>query len=1070
MAAKSIKHANTGNIEFLSKSSYDQLYSSILFALGKNAPFAPLTIQGSNLSWAPRVSGNYRSITDAPDDLIGTLGLLWEQTKKELQPKLEAQDLSFVLEVPDLSYIFYTENSANNDGVINHRFQLLITGWACKKGSIKKDEGDVGMTTRILEAQSKLQNVIAQMVDETGKPISNGDFIYTFGDSIAKDEKTDALGIIKTGLCVVGSKLTYTYKLTGQTKSIVVQKNIETYTIIFAPTTDFSIRVIDQHDNPLQAHKVNVEYGSKTFALETDGLGMVYIENVLYTDPSLQTTISVDGYGSESFPVTCPKCDITVRVQVKEPIKPYLKVIREGNPIADYSVTLSGKISGTYASNAEGIIPLDNLAVGDSIDVRSVSEANIISKSFTIEDNKAEYIFELPAIAIKEEEKPIIQASHIKVLRRSDNQPVPEYSLRFESATMNGVSLTDINGIIPMENVTIGSIIKVYKSNEDKPEEIQIEKDRVEYIIYVDEEAKPETQICHIKVIDEGGMPVKGLSVKIDSSKSNGYLVSDEFGIIPVGELNVGEEIRCNVPAENQYYTFIVEKGKEEYVISVKQKPEVKTMDCHIKVVEGPEQIPVGNFSLRIESDTMHGYFLTDTYGVLPLEEMVPGMNVSCYVEQDKDPVLFTIEGGKEEYLVQIDKNHDITQGDIMITLVDKDKKTPVTPATITLTNNNGEKFTQRNDYKGSIIVPKSFFNDNKTVHFHAENNNKRIRDCKFKYTNDCDNYVIYLTNPRSWKWLMWLFLIPLLLLLSLVRCERDITVHTVDGKGQSVSNAVVQLKYNEHALYKNGQFFYNRSQQLQGTTDNDGYYTFKDTPCSIYSYLFYTLQDALATGSRNATSNGSTKFKYHWRKDVEVVITTSKLVQVRSRKTNQPIPQARVDINMNSIDVVDSTMVTDANGLCRIKSDEPINYLAQLTATKTGYSGARLKDIEIDENDSLPFIVYLDEPEPCQDQAADNNDRNQGDLAMRDYDMGKEGGEFVFKYYTDSAPDEITIYDGSSSDYVNGNAVCIFHFDGATNTTYCKDYEYIKFSSRYICIVVKGGTNWGYVVQCPYA
>lgn len=1072
MAAKSIKHANKGNIIFLSNSNYDQLYSSILFALGKNAPFAPLTIQGSNLSWTPAKSGNYRSITEAPDELLGTLGMLWEQTKKELKPKLSAQELDFVLEVPDLSYIFYAEDTSNNDGVINHRFKLLVTGWACKKGTIKSDEGDDGMTTRIHEAQNKLQNVIACMVDETGQPIANGDFIYTFGDSIAKDEKTDALGTIGTGLCVVGSKLTYTYKLTGQTKSITVQKNIETYTITFAPTTDFSIRVIDQHANPLQAHKVKVEYGSKTFTKETDGVGETYIENVLFTDPSLQVTITVEGHESVSFPVTCPKCEIVMRVNVKDPIKPYLKIIRDGNSVSGHSVTISGKIKGTYASNDEGVVSLDGLQEGDTFSVKSASETEAVLQNYMIVEGQQEYVYELPVTPVDDGEETEMQDCHVKVIRSSDNKPVSEYSLRFESDSMNGARLTDANGIIPMENVTVGTIVKIFKSNISEPENILIEKGKVEYVIFVDEERKQESQICQVKIIDENGFAVQGLSVKIESSKSNGYHVSDENGVIPVGELIVGEEFKCNVPAENQIYTFIVEKGKEEYIISIKQKPEPQKMDCHIKVVEGAEQIPVGNFSLRIESDTMHGYFLTDTYGVLPLENMSPGMTVSCYVEQGQLPFEFTIEEGKEEYLIQIGKNPDITHGDIMVTLVDRDRKTPVTPATITLKNRKGEKFIQRNDYKGNIIVPKTFFKDGDKVHFHAENENKRIRDCKFKYTKDCDHYIVCLTNPRSWRWLMWLFLLPLLLLLSVIRCERDITVHTIDAKGQNVANAVVQLKYNEHALYKNGQFFYNRSNQIQGTTDGNGYYTFKKTPCSVYSYIFYCFQNALATGSRNATSGGSASFLYHWRKNVDIIITNSKLVQVRSRKTNQPISQARVDINKKEVDKIDSTMYTDVNGFCRIKAnyDEPITHLAQLTATKTGYSGARLMDVEIDENDSLPLIVYLDEPDPCQDQEANNNDRNQGNMAMRDFDMGKEGGEFVFNWYTDSAPDDISIYDGSSSDYVNGTASCIFHYEGATCTTTFKNSKNVRFSSRYICVVVKGGTNWGYVVQCPYA
>lgn len=1071
MAAKSIKHANKGNIVFLSNSNYDQLYSSILFALGKNAPFAPLTIQGSNLFWSPVKTGNYRSITEAPDELLGTLGILWEQTKKELKPKLSAQDLDFVLEVPDLSYIFYTEDTSNNDGVINHRFQLLVTGWACQKGSIKSDEGDDGMTTRIHEAQNKLQNVIARMVDETGQPITNGDFVYTFGDSVAKDEKTDSLGTINTGLCVVGSKLTYTYKLTGQTKSVTVQKNIETYTITFAPTTDFSIKVIDQHDKPLQAHKIKVSYGSKTFLQETDGLGETRIDNVLYTDPSLQVTISVEGYGTDSFPVTYPTCSLTMRVEVKDPIKPYLKIIRNGIPVPDYSVALSGKITGTYASNLEGIISLDDLTVGDTFEVKSITETAVASMGYTITEDQSEYIYELP-IPIEGGDKPEIQECHIKVLKRNDNSPVPNYSLRIESTSMNGVRLTDINGILPLENVSVGSVLAVYKTNASEPENVLIEKDKVEYVIFVDEETKKEAQDCHVKVEDESGKPVAGLSVKLETSATNGYFISDDNGIVPVGELCVGEEIKCNVPAENQAYTFTVEKGKEEYLIIIKQKPEEKIMDCHIKIVEGTEQIPVGNFSLRIESDTMHGYFLTDTYGILPLDNMTPEMKVSCYIEQDQEPIIFTIEEGKEEYLIQIEKRRDITQGDVMITLVDRDKKTPVTPATITLTNGKGEKFTQRNDYKGSIVVPKSFFKDNEKIKFHAENENKRIRDCKIRYTKDCDNYIVYLTDPHSWRWLMWLFLLPLLLLLSVISCERDITVHTIDAKGKSIPGAMVQLKYNEHALYKDKQFFYNRSLQYQGVTDKDGYYTFKDTPCSVYSYIFYCFQNAVANGSRNANSNGSTKFFYHWRKNIDVIITENKLVQVRSRKTNQPLPQARVDVCRYQADVVDSSMTTDSKGMCKIyiHPDKPITEIAQLTATKTGYSGTQLKNIEIIETDSLPLIVYLDEPEPCHDQADNNNDGHHGDLAMRDYDMGIEKGEFVFNYYTDSAPDEIFVYDGSSSDYMSGNADVAFHYDGATNTTSFQHYAVVQFTKRFVCVVVKGGTNWGYNVKCPDA
>lgn len=1065
MSLKPIKHANKGNIVFLSNSNYDQLFSSIQFALGKNALFAPLTISGSSLLWTPVYDGLYRSITDAPEEIKGTLVVLWEQTKKDLLPKLSVQDLDFVLEVPDLSYIFYVEDTSNNDGVLNHRFQLLITGWACQNGAIKNDEGDYGMTTRIHEAKNRLQNVKACMVDETGQPIANDVFIYTFENSVIKEEKTDSFGEINTGLCVVGSKLTYTYKLTGQTKMVVVQKNIDTYTIMFAPTTEISIKVLDQFNRPLQAHDVKVEYGVNTYNLKTDGLGEICIENVLYSDSSLQVAVTVDGFDPELFSVTYPKCDIIIRVQIEDTIKPYLKILRDGNPVAGFSVFVAGRKTGTFSSNNEGIISLDGMLVGDVFNVKSISDSETISEKYEIEEGKSEYVFEIP-----HEEKPVYNDCYIKVLKKSDNQPVPDYSLRFESMAMNGFRLTDSNGIIPLENVTIGSVVNVFKNNTSEPEQIQIEQNKIEYILFVDDEIKIETQNCHIKIEDESGQGVAGLFVKIESSLTNDYFTSDEKGMVFIGDLEVGEEIKCNVPAENQIYSFFVEKGKEEYVIKINQRPFIKTLDCHLKVVEGPEQVPVDSFSIRLESDTMQGFFLTDSFGVLPLENMTPGMEVSCFVEKGRDPIVFKIEEGKEEYLIQIDKRPDITFGDILVSLVDRDKETPVSPATITLTNKQGEKFTQQNDYRGGIVVPRSFFKDQEIVLFHAENESKHIRDCKFRYSNDCDNYVVYLKGRHSWKWLIWFLLLPFLLLLSLIRCERDITVHTIDNRKQNVSNVFVQLKYKEYALYKNNQLFYHCLQQIPGETDSLGYYTFKGTPCSLYSYLFHSLKKAVATGSKNAISGGESSFIYHWQNEVDIVISGSKQIQVRSRKTNQPIFQARVDININSTDYVDSTLITDINGLCRFNMNKDlfISHLAQMTVTKTGYSGVRLKNVEIDNNDTLPLVVYLDEPEPCQDRESNNRNGNQGKLAIRDYDMSSVGGEFIFNYYTDSAPDEILVYDGSSSDYVNGDAPLIFHYEGATNTTTYKHLAKIKFSSRYICVIVKGGTNWGYIVRCP--
>ena len=115
-------------------------------------------------------------------------------------------------------------------------------------------------------------------------------------------------------------------------------------------------------------------------------------------------TITVEGHDSESFPVSYPKCDITMRVEVKDPIKPYLKIIRDGKTVSGHSVTISGKITGTYASNDKGVVSLDGLQEGDTFSVKSVSETEAALMNYMIVEEQQEYIYELPATPVDDGE------------------------------------------------------------------------------------------------------------------------------------------------------------------------------------------------------------------------------------------------------------------------------------------------------------------------------------------------------------------------------------------------------------------------------------------------------------------------------------------------------------------------------------------------------------------------------------------------------------------------------------------------------------------------------------------
>lgn len=992
MPAKPIKHVNKGNVVFLQDANYEAIYVNICRTLGKDAPFASIELRANEIIWTQGKSGKYRSIIDAPNDLKGTLVMLWEHIQQELRPKLAAQKMDYVLIVPDLSYIFYMENADCDDGVLNHRFRLLITGWACEKNANQHDDGQEELELLKHEADSKHQNVIVVMKNIQGIPLANTDFIYLFNDSHTMEVRSNDMGECQQGICVVGSRLTFVLKSTKQKKNLMVQKNIERYDLVFAPTTKVSIKVVDQYDKPMQMQMLHIEYGDKVFNLETDGLGMASINDLLYLDSALKLTITVEGFFQESFSVQCPDNSYLVKVERPEDLHPYVKVMRGEIPEVNYSVKITGeKFIGTYDSDINGIVRMDALSVDDSFVVESMQEENVEPQRFIILKNESEYIFQLlltenptfkeePILELEEEN---IIDCYIKVVKGDEMKPVPDFSLqlRIDNDSLKGGYLTNMEGIVPLQNLKVGMKLAAYTSD------------------------------------------------------------------------------------NNELTEFIIKEGQGEYLIHLPEdKPEA--MLCHIKLVKGNDMIPVGNYLLHIESDTMSGNYLTDTYGILLLTDMKPEVKVSVYTSSEVAPVILNIEEGKEEYLIQLPEPSVAPLSDITVTLVDKDRVTPVTGATITLTNNQAKTFTQMNDNTGSIIVPRSFFTNKKKVRFHAGHAAQRINDCRFRFMDDCDHYMIHLKDPFPWKRLLWLLLLLLILLLCFVRCERDITVYTIDNQDRPVPTTRVQLKYVEHQLYKNGQFFYSNSQLLQGVTDVGGEYTFEKMPCSIFSYVFYVLQKGIAMGEKNTRFKGENRFLFHWVRKIDVVLSGNYNIQVRSRKDDNPILEAQVKVDGINNEAMDTTMLTDSKGLCYMSAKEPLQ-IDNLVATKTGYSGTMLKNVSLDEN-ADPLIVYLDEPEPCHDQGMDNNARNQGEFAIRDFDMGIDNGEFIFNYYTDSAPDNIEIYNGSSSEYMDGKASCIFSFSGATNTTTYKHYGLVKFSSRFICVVVKGGTNWGYVVQCP--
>ena len=187
-----------------------------------------------------------------------------------------------------------------------------------------------------------------------------------------------------------------------------------------------------------------------------------------------------------------------------------------------------------------------------------------------------------------------------------------------------------------------------------------------------------------------------------------------------------------------------------------------------------------------------------------------------------------------------------------------------------------------------------------------------------FEFNQNKLNYT-FQVSKRNWLWLLLLLL--LLPLLLFVRCNRQITVTTLDKfTGEEIPGVEVKMNYTSHYLFKNGRFFASIPEERIDTTDVDGKATFSKLGCSVYSYIFYGLSKATFTATDECHSAdpdpSKCLFHYTWKKKINMVEkTTSITMEVVDKENHDPLANARVvyQYTLNGNETVDSVFTNGA-------------------------------------------------------------------------------------------------------------------------------------------------------------
>ena len=569
----------------------------------------------------------------------------------------------------------------------------------------------------------------------------------------------------------------------------------------------------------------------------------------------------------------------------------------------------------------------------------------------------------------------------------------------------------------------------------------------------------PEDPITrYVKVITESRQIIPFYSLELSSNEYVQEKISNSEGLIELPEqINTQPLFKAYDELSGKEETYAI-TDETEYIFIVPEKKPLQ--DVNIRVIN-QKGAPIADFPITVQYGQQLEDVFTDAHGVHHVGELQVDdeFMVACtnakHINQK-----YVVEKGKDEYIFQIEEE----LSPITVELQNK-QKTPLPGASLTLTNAKGEQFQHYTDENGQIVVPRSFFTDKEDIHVHMEIADSNVKDCKFKFEDDCSYYVITIKDPFPWKKLLYLLALLLLCALLFVRCNKDITVKVVEAGDAAVSGAQVEMSYTEHQLYKNNIFFYSSTHVNNGVTDSAGYVTFEKQPCSVFSYIFYSFSKANASANKNGR-HGAGSFFFHWQLTPYVIFLETEInIQVVDANTQRPIPGASVQLWSADLNFDQYTLTTNAQGMCSFVSARENADFEKILVTANGYSGSLMYDVELQQLNNA--VIPLNPPSTCEVQV-DNGNRDQGNHAIRDFNMGQQGGSFLLEYFTDSHPDHIMIYDGTSSDYSASKAKLIFDFDGATNTTYYAHSQYVTFTSSYVCVVVDNGSNWGYYLHCP--
>lgn len=483
---------------FKIKLNYNNIYARLRMLLGEDVSvFADLRVKQTETIWYAPDDDEYRCYEDVTEDEKDEISSELARLKRELGMRIEeAPELTPHFEelwsVPDFSNIFFRRNK-------NGKIKITLTAWGCRKA---RQISGSDIVTQIIRTGSEKHKEVKVVCSYPGKCLAANQAFKVTYQNITKEQTTDDEGRFFMGALLVGSSFSILKEDTGESFTAMVDKDTDCYNFAFSIKVRVSVRVINQHEEPVAGLTLALDNSGLISKAVTDAGGKAIFDDILYNEGHCSVEIMPNGYSAMSFRIGANENDFTLKLSERKLFQGNVKVLDSRNKPCPYEKLIC-KWNGKEQSvtvDSKGIGRLPEMEDGTKFSLNGSGASQPVI-DYRFDRKQADYVYYLtkdisiePVVHVVETEGKDVPNHSVKMML--DGQESNYVSDAFGNIRLPKMKPGDKFHITDATNAAISEKYAVNEEHSTTPFIFTIEKavEKMVSIGLMDEEKYPVSQ------------------------------------------------------------------------------------------------------------------------------------------------------------------------------------------------------------------------------------------------------------------------------------------------------------------------------------------------------------------------------------------------------------------------------------------------------------------------------------------------------------------------------------------------------------------------------------------------